>query len=486
MSINGIGFSFELAVSLFGITTPRGNYATATNVRQHNRPATAAGIVIFGKIQRMATCSRRQFIGATAATALLPGVLQAALTSSKRPNVIFILADDLGLDGVSCYGANDFKTPNIDALARGGMRFEYCFSAPLCGPSRAMLMTGRYPFRTGMTSNNTGANLKPHNETMLPLPLRAAGYKSCQVGKWHQLPLQPGDWGFDEYFRFQNGGVYWGDQAPGQHAKGRRQNGRYVVNGQAHSFPPDAYVPDMMHDFLIDFITRHQTTPFFAYYSLSHVHAPILRTPDSTPVSNLYADNIAYMDKLVGRLMAELDRLQLRENTLVIFAGDNGTARLDRNPASVNGQVILGQKHSMHEGGSRVPLIAHWPAQIAAGQVCQDLTDFSDFFPTLIEVSGAANPTGVTIDGHSFAPQLGGTKGTPREWVYVELDGKKYVRNANWKLNNDGELFDMRNAPFEEALVSKENASAEAVAARATLQKVLNNLSTAEQFPATP
>jgi arylsulfatase A len=418
---------------------------------------------------------RRHFLKMAAMGAAglaLPRGLQATpinQTGDKgsQPNIIFILTDDVGLPNISCFGADDYKTPHIDALARSGTRFEHCYSTPLCGPSRAEILTGRYPFRTGMTSNQTGAVLKPANEIMMPTVLKAAGYVTAHVGKWGQLPDQPGDWGLDDYLRFQGNGKYWREQATS-----------YTVNGKQVELPEGKYLPDAMHDYLVEFITRHRDRPFYAYYPMSHIHGPILQTPDSKPGSDHYADNIAYMDKLVGKLIAELERLKLRQNTLVVFVGDNGTAGGHAN-ATVKGRRLSGQKASMLEGGSLVPLIASWPGVTPAGKVCQDLIDFSDFFPTFAELAGARLPQDVTIDGHSFAGQLKGRQGAPREWIYVELDGKWYARTARWKLNQAGELFDMSEAPFVEKAVPATMADAEAMAARTRLQAVLDQLNPA-------
>lgn len=382
---------------------------------------------------------------------------------SSRPNIIFILADDLGIGNVSCYGADKFKTPNIDMLAKSGIRFEHCYAAPLCGPSRALIMTGRYAFRTGMTGNDSGPVMKPANEIMMPKVLKPAGYVTAQVGKWNQLPLQPGDWGFDEYLRFAGSGKYWASQGP-----------NYILNGQPKPLG-EKYLPDVMHEFVMDFITRHREQPFYLYYSMSLVHGPILRTPDSAPDSkDLYADNIAYMDKLVGKLIDELDRLKLREKTLVIFVGDNGTANVESERSTVKGKHISGHKGDMLEGGSLVPMIASWPGTTPAGKVSQDLLDFSDYFPTFAQLTGAAIPEGVSIDGHSFASQLRGERGQPREWIFVELGKHWYVRDANWKLNESGELFDMKGAPFEEKLVATDDAKG--IVARKRLQAVLDRL----------
>lgn len=449
------------------------------------------------------TLNRRRFLGGlglTAAALACPQLLQTPVWGAPRrgrkPNVILILSDDVGLDDIGCYGGG-FKTPHIDALAAGGTRFEFCYSSPLCGPSRAELLTGRYAFRTGMETNQTGNVMKPANETMLPLVIKPAGYVTAQVGKWNQLPLEPSDWGFDEYFRFYGSGVYRKNNGPGAKAKankkGRRQQAEpktfrptaaekndYTVNGVKKPIPEGAYVPDMMHDFLVDFITRHKDQPFCAYYSMSHMHGKIVPTPDSKPgakgPTQLYADNIAYMDKLVGKLVDTLDKLNLREDTIIIFTGDNGTAQAAAGRGTLDDEKINGAKGSLKEGGSRVPLIVNWKGTTPAGRVNHDLTDFSDFMPTIAQVCGAPLPTGVTIDGHSFFPQIQGQTGTPREWVYVELNNNRYVRDARWKLNNTGELYDMKKAPFEELLIPSTSTEASAVAARQHLQNVLDNL----------
>jgi arylsulfatase A len=243
-----------------------------------------------------------------------------------------------------------------------------------------------------------------------------------------------------------------------------------------------------MHAFLADFLARHKDQPFFVYYPMSHIHGPIVKTPDSkegADKAQLYADNIAYMDKLVGKLMDELDRQHLREKTLVIFLGDNGTARFGVDAATVDGKRVSGMKGSMLEGGSRVPFIASWKGVTPEGRVLKDLVDFSDFFVSVAELGGAKLPEGVTLDGHSFVPQLRGETGVPRAWAYSQLGPKWYVREQGFKLTQNGELFDLINAPFEEKLVPSESENAEAKAARARLQVALDTLSPATGKTAT-
>ena len=418
--------------------------------------------------------NRREFlkqagIGAVAlsVSSVLPGIgLQAA--DSRKPNIIFILSDDIGLGDIGCFGSDHYKTPRIDALAKSGIRYDQCFSQPLCGPSRCEILTGRYAFRTGMISNQSGAVPRPANEIMIPKMLKPAGYVTAQVGKWSQLQLEPSEWGFDEYLRFNGSGKYWAEQDP-----------TYTLNGSKVDLPKDKYLPDVMHDFLVDFITRHKDQPFYVHYAMSHCHGPIMRTPDSTPTSDHYADNIAYMDKLVGKLVDELNRLKLRDNTLIIFVGDNGTAPGHADTSTVHGKRLSGQKGTMMEGGSRVPMIVSWPRTTPARKVSRDLIDFSDFLPTFAAVAGAKLPSDRTIDGHDFSPQLKGQKGKPREWVYVELNGHWYARNQGWKLTRSGELFDMSEAPFVEKPVPADTTDPKAIAARKQLQAVLDKLNPA-------
>jgi arylsulfatase A len=398
-------------------------------------------------------------------------VPHAAHAATGKPNIILIYSDDVGIGDIHCCGG-PFKTPNIDKLAQGGTRFEYCYSTPLCGPSRCETLTGRYPFRTGLNSNQSAYAVSPDREVMIPTVMKKAGYATASVGKWGQICLGPREWGFDEHLVFKGSGRYW-----------REQTKTYNVNGEAKDLPDGKYLPDIMHDFAVDFIIRHKNQPFFLYYPMSHIHGPIVPTPDSKPDAGkdrLYADNIEYMDKLVGKLMSELNRLKLREKTIVLFTGDNGTARFGAAIATVDGRRISGMKTTMLEGGSRVPLVVNWPGTTPAAKVNHDLIDFSDFLSTFAQLGGAPLPEGVTLDSHSFVPQIKGNKGTPREWVYVELGGKSYARDARYKLTNQGGLFDLKNAPREELPVASDTKDEGAIAARARLQAIL------DEHPAKP
>lgn len=400
----------------------------------------------------------------------------ARAADPKRPNIVFIFSDDNGIDGIGCYGSDRAKslTPNIDALASGGVRFERCYATPLCGPSRCLIMTGRYGFRTGGLTNQTAGNPSYRDEPSLAKVLKQAGYATGMAGKWRQMADTPNDWGFDEYLTDPTAsGYFWKTS--------------YTKNGQEVTFDHEIYYPDHASDFALDFIRRHREQPFYFYLSEHLIHGPILRTPDTksgaTP-RQLYDDNLTYLDKTVGKVVAELDKLGLRDNTLILFSADNGTATVGYRPehdpdklvGKIGGRAVNGHKGQLLEGGSRVALIANWRGTTPAGSVLPDLIDFSDLFPTFADLAGAAMPSGISFDGRSFAPRLRGEAGRPREWIFVQLGAGWYARNDGWKLNELGELFSMKDAPFVEAPVPAESDDPAAQAARKQLSAVLAEL----------
>ncbi|MEI7830734.1 MAG: sulfatase-like hydrolase/transferase [Prolixibacteraceae bacterium] len=418
-----------------------------------------AGIISFG----MLTGSGQMFAKSIAS---VPGT-----APEKKPNIIFILADDLGFAEIGCYGSDRYKTPNIDKLASQGLRFTHGYSTPLCGPSRACLLTGRYAFRTGATNQDACSEVFTKAEKAIPFYLKPAGYVSTMIGKWGQLPDDPSDFSFDEYLRFFGSGVYWTEP-------GKKQN--YRVNGTDFILKEDEYMPDLMHKKMVDFLTVNKNKPFFAYYSMSHVHGEITRTPDSKPTTtDFYDDNIVYMDKLVGQLRVELDRLKLSDNTILIFFSDNGTAGGHAETATIGGRRLSGQKGSMLEGGSLEPLIVYWPGVTPKGKICDDLISSTDFLPTFADITGSALPKDAVLDGQSFKAQIQGKKGNPRTSLFVQLANNYWVRSLGWKLNQSGELFDMSKAPFEEIAVPADSKDAAALEARKSLQTELNRLNPA-------
>ncbi len=410
---------------------------------------------------------------------LSAGVFSASAQNKKaktlpaKPNIVYILADDLGIGDVSCYGSDSNRTPIIDQLALTGMRFTHGYTAPLCGPSRAMILTGRYGFRTGAVNQDRVGLIQPADEVLMPTVLKAAGYTTSMIGKWSQFSLTPFDFGFDDYMKYKGSGVYWSND--------KKKAETYTINGVDKDL--EGYMPDLMHEHLETFLSKNQKKPFFVYYAMSHVHALIQPTPDSQPDSkDLYGDNIAYMDKLVGKLLTTLDSLNLRKNTLIVFMGDNGTANAYAQRGTINGKKLSGKKGTMLECGSLVPTIANWPGVIAPGKVSNQLIDATDLIPTFAALAKAPLPTQKPLDGRSFLPTLLGKPANPRDWIFIELGNKWYAREDNWKLNRTGELFDMRNAPFTEPLVAADTQDEAAIAAKKRLQAVLDNLNPAAGF----
>ncbi|MBI5685014.1 MAG: sulfatase-like hydrolase/transferase [Verrucomicrobia bacterium] len=361
--------------------------------------------------------------------------------SASKPNIILVLSDDVGLSRIGCYGGAPFKTPHLDRLAAAGLRFERCYSMPLCGPSRAALLTGKYPFRTGATSNGN-SEINPAVHPTISLVLQRAGYATCAIGKLGQsAPAEdaaaPKRLGFDE-------SMLW----MGRATPDRYWNPRYYRNGAVVQGKPDEFGPDLTHAFLVDFMKRHRERPFFVYYSAVLSHGPFVRTPDSKDDKSLVLDMVTYLDKQMGQLAAALDELRLRENTIILFTSDNGPYG---NPlGTFRGRPMIGSKTELTEGGVREPLIVNCPGRVPSGKVCNDLTDFTDFFPTVLELTGVKAPEGLKFDGQSIAPQILGEPGRPRSWVYAQVGKEYFIADQRYKLYGDGKFVDISDSPLAE------------------------------------
>ncbi len=406
---------------------------------------------------------------------LAPGF--SSIQDARKPNVVLILADDLGAECLGSYGSTSYRTPNLDALARSGLRFENCFCTPLCSPSRVQLMTGRYGFRTGWTQligAEGDQHFEPEKEKTFGHLLKGAGYATGIAGKWQlchfdKHPEHLRECGFDE-------SCMWTWQWEGKRSS-RYWNPSIWQNGKLLPGTEEKYGPDLFSDFACDFIRRHKDRPFFFYYPMALVHEPFEPTPDSKEgrkqkgAAKNFPDMVAYMDKIVGKIVATLDECKLRENTLLIFTGDNGTTK--GIPSKLGERTVIGGKSTMKDTGSHVPLIVSWPGTAPAGKTLDDLVDFSDVVPTLCELTGANLPGG-TIDGRSFAEQIRGRAGTPRDWVFVQLGKNRFTRDKRWKLHADGRLFDLQSDPEEQAPLASD--SPEAAAARKRLEQPLSTL----------
>ena len=426
--------------------------------------------------------------------------LSSLIGATAKPNIVYILADDLGFAELGCNGSDRYKTPNIDALANAGVRFTRFYTVPLCGPSRAMILTGRYGFRSGAVTQDackTIIRTGEKAEVMIPTVLKKAGYASALIGKWGQLTPSgdPSDWGFDHELYYKGSGMYWNSTVAKPMSEGGEVRGdpdTYVLDGKTIKVKDEEYIPDLLHKDATAWMEAQKGRPFFLYYSLSQVHGEILPTPDSAPApkgesntqraQRLLADNIAYMDKLVGKLMAELERLKLRDNTVIVFMGDNGSTKSAAVDATIGGRRIEGEKGSMKEGGGLVPFFATWPGVTPSGKVNANVADASDLLPTFAEIAGAPLPIGRVIDGRSLVSQFKGDTKSPRTWAFCQLSNNYYVREAGWKLDQSGTLYDMKDAPFKEVAVAVDTKDEAAVAARARLSAALTGLNPAAGY----
>lgn len=402
----------------------------------------------------------------------------------RPPNIVLILADDFGFECVTANGGTSYQTPHIDALAANGIRFGNCHAQPLCTPSRIQLMTGQYNVR-----NYKQFGALSRTETTFANLLKNAGYKTAVAGKW-QLGKEkdsPQHFGFDESCLWQ--------QSDGS-TDSEGHDTRYVnpvleINGELKHFTNGAFGPDVVSDFLCSFMEKNKDRPFFAYYPMILTHCPFVPVPGiadwdaKSPGSPTYKgkpqyfpDMVAYMDKLVEKIVAKIDTLGLGDNTIIIFTGDNGT---DQPIVSqLKGINYPGGKSFTTDNGTHVPLIIRWNKQIKANTESYDLIDFSDFLPTICAAANMKLPSRLPVDGRSFLPQLLGKKGKPRSWIYswYSRDGKvealkEFTRNKEYKLYATGEFYCIKTDFFEQQPLPLNKLNKQELVAYTTLYKAL-------------
>ena len=373
--------------------------------------------------------------------------------ADERPNIILIMVDDMGRDWVSCYGAQH-QTPNVDRLAREGVRYETAWCMPSCTPTRVTLLTGQYPFRHGWTQHYDvprwgGEGLSWSKFTTFARVLRYAGYATAIGGKWqiNHLGKQPDalkHHGFDEHC------VWTGLEAERQETETRYWGGHIMTNGRRQTA---TYGPDKINEFLIDFIRRKKDGPFLAYYAMLLTHGPHTTTPlnkadlpEGKPA--LYAGNVSYMDHLVGKLVQAVDDAGLRENTLIIFTGDNGSA----SAGVLNNELYPKGKGRQADWGAHVPFIVRAPFLADGGRVSRDLIDFTDVYPMFLELADTTPPDGVTLDGKSLVASLRGSEDPfdKRSWIYSQLGEFRMVRDWHHIVDSEGNFHDLGKDPRQE------------------------------------
>ena len=425
---------------------------------------------------------RRDLLKGLGVAAIMPPMISQG-SEGQPMNVVLIMTDDTGYEVFGCYGSKQYKTPRVDQLAETGVRFTHCYSNPVCAPSRVKIMTGRSNVR-----NYVHWGILDPSEKTVGHMMKEAGYSTCVAGKWQLhgsgtfVPEKKGagtlpqDAGFDEHFCYDLETDHHGYRSP-----------VFTVNGITKAFKhKDAYSPDLVNDYVCDFIERKKEGPFFVYYPLVLTHGPFQPTPDSKdPNSNSFQKNfedmVSYMDKLVGRVVDQLEASGVRENTLILFTGDNGSPGGAKGGivSELNGVSIEGGKSKTTDAGTRVALIANLPGKVPAGTVTDDLVDFSDMMPTIAAMTGASLPKGAILDGVSFAARLSGRKGKPREFVYIynePIPGPIpkptiFARDQRWKLYSDGRLYDISSDALEQHPI---NQGPEGV--RRRLQAVLDSM----------
>jgi arylsulfatase A len=391
-----------------------------------------------------------------------------------KPNIILLMADDMGYECLSSNGSISYNTPVLDKLAKEGIKFNYVISQPLCTPSRVKILTGKYNYRNYKAFGYLDVKEKTFGNL-----LSEAGYETCVVGKWQlngsdakseseELLGRPQHFGFKEYclWNFMGG------------SGNRFADPRLYENGKLLEGLEDSYGPDIVSDYAVNFMERNKKKPFFLYYPMILVHSPFVPTPDSEEWKNkelrhekddlFFKDMVEYTDKVVDKLIKKLDELELLDNTIFIFTADNGT-HYSLTTQTVNGP-FKGGKGTMPDAGTHVPMVVYNPSKIRGGTDYNDLFEFSDFLPTFADLANVSIPDGT--DGKSHFQLFNGQIQKPRKTVFVHYDPLKsggterrygrFAQNKEYKLYNDGKFYNVAmdkremNPIPEQDLTSKE------------------------------
>jgi arylsulfatase A-like enzyme len=412
--------------------------------------------------------------------------------ADRRPNVVLLMADDMGYEALGCNGGTSYETPILDRIASDGMRFTNCYSQPVCTPSRVKIMTGRFNAR-----NYTAFGVLIPAERTFGNIMKEAGYQTAIAGKWQLSGGGPGApthgagtwmdkcgfgescmWAYEHYLSPQDFEHYRKNASP-NHKKGtsRFWNPGIIQNGKYRPTSADDYGPDIYSEFLLDFITRHQNEEFFVYYPMALTHGPFVPTPNTKGLSGdmkfksdtrHFGDMVRYCGTILDRILTRLVELQIAEDTLVLFTCDNGTGR--EIVSWMGDRVVLGGKAMPIDAGCHVPMIAYWKGTIPPGSVCHDLIDFSDFLPTIADIGNATVPDDRVIDGRSFLPQLKGKQGDPRDTVLVHYDKDpgsanpkfrrvRFAYDGTYKLYLDGNMYKVHEDWDEQRPLSMATAS---------------------------
>ncbi len=388
-------------------------------------------------------------------------------------NIIIIFVDDLGKEWISCYGAEEIKTPNIDGLARSGIRFDNVYGMPQCTPSRVTLLTGQYPFRHGWVNHwdvprwGGGAHFDESMYPALVAQLKKAGYKTCIAGKWQidDFRVEPDALtrvGFDAFCMWT--GKETGNPLPSE----ERYHSPYIFTNQGSRIYENEFGPDIFKDFICDFIRTNKDTSMFIYYPMVLTHTPFVNTPADSATTDLgkHISMVKYSDFITGEITQTLENEGIRDETLIIWTTDNGTT--GRISGKINGRKVRGGKANTTEAGVCLPFIVSWPQVVDSNTVSNALIDFSDILPTCLDISGfplgkeflSGNKTH-TLDGVSFKPVLMGNEDSQRDWI-LGMGGHNNARLTDQGVENEFAFRDrvIRNERFKIYIDSKRKVAA--------------------------
>lgn len=417
----------------------------------------------------------------------------------SKPNFIVIYADDLGYGDLGCYGSDVIKTPHLDRLASEGVQFtQWYSSSPVCSPSRAGLLTGRYPARAGITQiirGKRGTPGLPPTEVTLATALKTVGYNTAIFGKWHlgsKAENHPNAHGFDEFFGFMAGAIdyyshiyYYGAENGVNPAHDLWHNDKEIWwNGR--------YLTELITEKAVEFIGNSSEAPFFLYlpYNAPHwpMHAPkeyVDRFRGLPPDRRIMASMIAAMDDGVGEIVAALKQAGKYEDTLIFFSSDNGPSTEQRNWLDGNEDlyyggsagIFKGHKYSLFEGGVREPAMLTYPKRVAPGQVCDEPAIMLDVFPTLLKLAGGEIGPDRPVDGFDILPlALEAEQKSPHTQIFWEYNGQLAVREGNWKLVLNGKLDFSRDADDPIYLCDLENDPGERTNLKAQYPEIVTRL----------
>lgn len=404
---------------------------------------------------------------------LFPHGVAAAV---EKTNVILIMADDIGYECYEPYGGTSYQTPVLNRIAKEGVRFAHAYSNPICTPTRVKIMTGLSNVR-----NYASFSVLKKTEWTFGHMMQDAGYRTAIAGKWQLLGAEhypdrirgkgsfPKAMGFDRHCLWQVdrlGSRFWGPTV--------------TTDGERKTYSDDVYGPDVYSQFLLDRMQEFKDDPFFLYYPMALVHSPFVPTPDSADRNSKnkqqnFADMVAYMDKIIGKIIDKTVELGIDKRTLILVTGDNGTHTTIK--SRMGDKVIVGGKGKPTDAGTHVALFGYQPGTVPEGKVAQGIVEFSDFMPTIAEATGAKLQA--PIDGSSFLLQLHGSEISLKETIFVYYWPRpergnpiRFVRNKRWKLYDNGNLFDIKNDVMEASPVN----SAESRAVRKKLQTAMDQM----------